>query len=233
MRIGTWNLDGKWEDAHRQVLLDQDCHIWLLTEVSPDAKDVQPLPGYQCHLSVGTMVDKLKQQRWAGILCRDTMKMEPMLPDPHAASAAAIIDGRTYCSTVLPWGNCKKDEPHPWVGDTVEKMSKHSIDALMTTLKLPDTVWGGDWNQNLSGGWESVGSDDNRMLLNALIDSLKFQVPTSGLLHTIKKQRDKTKTHAIDHIALPWDWEVESIKRIAVPFSVSDHDAYVVEVEPR
>jgi len=33
LRIGTWNLAGRWKDAHKSLLLRQDCDAWLLTEV--------------------------------------------------------------------------------------------------------------------------------------------------------------------------------------------------------
>jgi hypothetical protein len=36
MRIGTWNLDGRWSDEHAKFLQRQDCNVWLLTEVRTD-----------------------------------------------------------------------------------------------------------------------------------------------------------------------------------------------------
>ena len=33
MRIGTWNLDGRWSPRHQHLLEDAECDVWLLTEV--------------------------------------------------------------------------------------------------------------------------------------------------------------------------------------------------------
>jgi hypothetical protein len=33
MRIGTWNLDGRWSADHGRFLTEEECDIWLLTEV--------------------------------------------------------------------------------------------------------------------------------------------------------------------------------------------------------
>ena len=43
MRIGTWNLGGRWGDQHRAFLRRRDCDVWLLTEVRTDVQ----LHGYQ------------------------------------------------------------------------------------------------------------------------------------------------------------------------------------------
>lgn len=32
MRIGTWNLAGRWSPDHRDHLLGADCDVWLPTE---------------------------------------------------------------------------------------------------------------------------------------------------------------------------------------------------------
>ncbi|MFZ0530145.1 MAG: hypothetical protein WAL91_06375 [Propionicimonas sp.] len=37
MRIGTWNLEGRWNPNQVELLLAQDCDVWLLTEVHEDA----------------------------------------------------------------------------------------------------------------------------------------------------------------------------------------------------
>ena len=36
MRVGTWNLAGKWSDAHKAILVNQDCYVWLLTDVKDE-----------------------------------------------------------------------------------------------------------------------------------------------------------------------------------------------------
>lgn len=32
MRIGTWNLEGRWTPDHAAVMADLKCDVWLLTE---------------------------------------------------------------------------------------------------------------------------------------------------------------------------------------------------------
>jgi len=49
VRIGTWNLAGRWSDHHRDLILAADCDVWLLTEVNERTS----LPGYAIHLSQG------------------------------------------------------------------------------------------------------------------------------------------------------------------------------------
>src|SRR3954464_13738899 len=93
MKIGTWNLAGRWQSAHAQLLADQHCDLWLLTEVNERVE----LEGFQRHLSLGLMAPR---RRWAGVYSRRALTP---LPDPHVASAAAVVDGITYCSTILPW----------------------------------------------------------------------------------------------------------------------------------
>lgn len=34
VRIGTWNMQGRWTPAHQEVLQDHACDVWLLTEVN-------------------------------------------------------------------------------------------------------------------------------------------------------------------------------------------------------
>ena len=93
MRIGTWNLAGRWSDRHQEALVSADCKVWLLTEVS----DRLTLPGYRGHVTTADMRPKV---RWAGVFSR--LDVEP-LPDPHPASAMARVDGMTFVSSILPW----------------------------------------------------------------------------------------------------------------------------------
>jgi hypothetical protein len=37
MRIGTWNLQGRWDLRHLELLSAHDCDVWLLTEVNKTA----------------------------------------------------------------------------------------------------------------------------------------------------------------------------------------------------
>jgi hypothetical protein len=63
MHISTWNLEGRWTPQHRDVLLQQGCDLWLLTEVAAGTR----LPGYA---AVTTEADMLPGKAWAAVLSR-------------------------------------------------------------------------------------------------------------------------------------------------------------------
>lgn len=86
MKIGTWNLAGRWGDDHRELLESLECDVWLLTEVREDVA----LEGYEVHLGAGQMHPR---RRFAGVL---SLKAIEPLKDPHGASAAARINGIVY-----------------------------------------------------------------------------------------------------------------------------------------
>lgn len=53
MRVGTWNLAGRWTRAHRDLLSKASCDVWLLTEVRGDVA----LEGYARHLTGALMAE--------------------------------------------------------------------------------------------------------------------------------------------------------------------------------
>ncbi len=224
MKIGTWNVDGKWDERgfrHRDLLLDQHCDVWLLTEVNPKVQ----LDGYYRRLSSNVMICG---QHWAAVLSRD-----PFCPltDPHPASAAVRIEGITYCLSVLPWGTCGTEPP--WIQGKLHEKTTNTLTILQTALLPQDLVWGGDWNQNLKGGWENVGSGEGRKRLKEAIESLNLKVPTADF--ELMYQMDSGHTvglisHTIDHIAVPAIWNVRDARQV-VAQGLSKHDAYVVEVD--
>jgi len=220
MRIGTWNLNLQWGNKHRDLLqrkqCGEQCDVWLLTEVNPKAVSPQGMiAGYHCHLSSGVMA---RNQHWAAVL---SLQALTPLPDPHPASVAAIVDGITYCSTILPW---RGGSGPPWVGASQGARTAATIQSLLKNLPKSDLVWGGDWNHSLfCSDW--AGSKDGRdFLLAALKKKLKLQVPTAGLPHRLGGGQ-----YSIDHVAVPWAWEVRCACRISAT-GLSDHDAYVIEV---
>lgn len=222
MQIGTWNLDGRWKVDHSELLQDTGCEVWMLTEVSKKAIKQPGIIGkYHCHHTKGEMAS---DRYWAAILSLEPLS--PLLPDPHPASAAAIINRVTYCSSILPWAGCKTHPPTPWIGDNLADMTQDAIQSLLKVLPKSGLVWGGDWNQNLAGGWENVGSHARREYLSSVLASLGLGVPTAGLLHQLENG-----CHSIDHIAVPSKWKVNGTKRVSAK-GLSDHDAYVVEVVP-
>ena len=67
MRIGTWNVDNQPLTVDRKnMLINQGCNIWLLTEVKPTwIGSDGSIFGFYCHHSEGVMGPN---QYWAAIL---------------------------------------------------------------------------------------------------------------------------------------------------------------------
>lgn len=73
MRIGTWNLAGRWDARHLDLLETMDCDVLLLTDVSERLE----LPGYDVDLGRQLMAPK---RRWAAIASRLSMSPQPEPP---------------------------------------------------------------------------------------------------------------------------------------------------------
>ncbi|GAA1438708.1 hypothetical protein GCM10009641_44580 [Mycobacterium cookii] len=213
MRIGTWNLAGRWSDAHLALLLEADCDVWLLTEVNERTS----LPAYALHLTQSRMAAR---RRWAGVASRLPMAS---LPDPHPASAAAQVGATTYVSSILPWKGCRPVPP--WVGPKHADKTAHTVEDLLLRLRAVDAlVWGGDWNHALSGK-EYAGSLGGRTVVLDAVDQLGLAVPTADLPHPIDGLL------SIDHVAVPRG-TATTASRISAEHDgkrLSDHDAYVIE----
>lgn len=210
MRIGTWNLAGRWDARHLALIETMDCDVLLLTEVSERVE----LPGYDLHLGRLLMSPK---RRWAAVASRQPMRP---LPDPHGASAMADVGGLRMCSSILPWKGCGAQEP--WVGtNTAEK----TIAAVAAIELAAPVVWGGDWNHALSGR-EWAGSVAGRRSVLESVERQGLHVPTALSPHQIEGLL------SIDHIAAPRAWVVSDTQRhraFTGESRISDHDAYVVE----
>lgn len=122
MRIGTWNLAGRWTPAHEAFLIDQDCDLWLLTEVNERTS----LPGFTGHTTTACMAAR---RRWAGVFSR--VGLEPK-PDPHPASAMAEVDGLTVCSSILPWKGAGNRDP--WNGSSHVERTEAALKELLRAL---------------------------------------------------------------------------------------------------
>jgi endonuclease/exonuclease/phosphatase family metal-dependent hydrolase len=212
MRIGTWNLAGRWDARHAALLAAMDCDVLLLTEVS----DRVEVAGMQVHPGELLMAQR---RHWAAIAAP---AVSP-LPDPHGASAAAVVDGVRVCSSILPWSGC--GDRHPWAGYNT---ASRTIDAVDRVEATTPEVWGGDWNHALSGR-EWAGSIAGRTHLLATLQRLGLQTPTALLPHALDGQL------SIDHVAVPGSWTVISAEAVVAAHDglrLSDHDAYVVEAAP-
>jgi hypothetical protein len=210
VRIGTWNIAGRWDERHRALLETANCDVWLLTEVNERVE----LDGFHRHWSDKTMAAK---RRWAAVYSRRPLTA---LPDPHVASAAAVVDGVTYCSSILPWRSCR-GEP-TWPGEDHAAKTAVAVDALLERLPTENLVWGGDWNHALSGS-ESAGSKGGRTHVLRALEKLGLQVPTAELPHLLEGRL------SIDHIAVARERRVVGAERIS-GVGLSDHDCYVVEL---
>jgi hypothetical protein len=215
VRIGTWNLAGRWSDEHRRLMLEADCDVWLLTEVN----ERTTLPGYAVSPSQASMAWR---RRWAAVASRLPMASSP---DPHPASAQAQVGATTYVSSVLPWRSCGAG--HPWVGARHADKTKHVVDDLVLRLRAADSlVWGGDWNHALDGR-EYAGSQGGRREIARAVDELGLVVPTAELAHPIEGLL------SIDHIAVP-QRTAATARRVEATHEgkrLSDHDAYVVDAD--
>ena len=220
MRIGTWNLAGRWSPDHERLLLSQRCDVWLLTEVS----DKVLLEGYQL---VATQSLMAARRHWAAVLSSSTT-FKP-LPDPHPASAAAIIEDVICVSSVLPWRSAGR--PEFWGGlKHAEKMSStlRRLKESMVDETWPDEplVWGGDWNQSLTGP-EYAGTMAGRRYLLDLLDRQGLVAHTRHLRHRLEG------VASIDHIAVPADKVVTEVRAVSADVQgrrLSDHDLYLVQV---
>lgn len=207
MRIGTWNLEGKWHDEHLAVIHELDCDVLLLTEV----KHGTHISGMQLHAS---SLEMTTGRWWAAIASRFPMRP---LPDPHGASAMAAIDGVRFCSSVLPWRTCGPDWPWPG-GDTTER----TIAAVDAIAAARPEIWGGDWNNAMSG-YDGAGSAGARARIHEALKALELTVTTANSPHR------KPGVLSIDHIAIPSTWSAAPALSRSVNRRVSDHHAYAVE----
>lgn len=211
MRIGTWNLDGRWTTRHLALLVEMRCDVLLLTEVS----DRVDLPGTVGHVSILPMA---KRRHWAGIWSR-----HPLTPlaDPHGASAMAEVLDLRFCSSILPWRSCGSREP--WMGTNTAERTINAVDGI---AEAAPTVWGGDWNHALEGREYSGAKAGRTHLLKSLAE-LGLSAATADAPHQIEGLL------SIDHIAVPtgWNARVEHHSALLTGGRLSDHDAYVVETD--
>lgn len=217
MRIGTWNLENKpLTGRSLELLRQQYCDVWLLTEVPPDTQ----VPGFHVHVSQSVM--ELCGQHWAGVLGREPLEK---LPDPHPASAAVKVHGITFCSSILPWRTC--GAAAPWSIGSQGAKTAAAVTSLLGDLPRTNLVWGGDWNHELVGPLRTGSTEGRAHILSALRD-------LNLIAHTTElpaQKRKFTVCNSIDHIAVPAEWQVHLAFHVEA-VGLSDHDAYVVEVQP-
>lgn len=186
--------------------------LLLLTEVV----DTVEIPGFNIH---ATQAEMQPGRRWAAVAASTCLRP---LPDPHGATALAEIDGLRVASSILPWRNSGGDPP--WAG---EGQSSRTATAVADIESAAPIIWGSDWNHELTGRLYAGCRDGRRSILGAL-DRLGLSAPTAASPHRL------VGAHSINHVAVPAFWSVVAVERVSAMVDgveLSDHDAYVVEVE--
>jgi hypothetical protein len=163
MRIGTWNLAGRWSARHLAMLTAADCDVWLLTEVN----DRLAIADYTGHVTETPMRPKVS---WAGIFSRTPL--EP-LADPNPASAMVRIGDTTFVCSILPWR-----------GDNHAARTRHALDTLLEAMPGGDLCWGGDWNHAFSGPAYADGKGGREAITRA-VGQLGMTVATADLPHVL------------------------------------------------
>jgi hypothetical protein len=214
MRVGTWNLEGRWTANHQRLLEQLECDLWLLTEVRVGTD----LSGYTSHTTAELMSDT---KHWAAVLSRSESDLVP-LPDPHPATARCMVEGLQVLSSVLPWNGCGARWPGLDLADKME-LTLSSLEPVLGER----TLWGGDWNQAFEGKI-FVGTHRGRALLTEVIRGAQMVVPTALLASANPGHR------SIDHIAVSAETEIRGARHVSAVGPrgrLSDHDAYVVELD--
>lgn len=212
VRIGTWNLDGRWSDSHMRFLDAAGCDAWLLTEVE-----------HRFELTYGELVRSGSMgpsKSYAAVWADGRVHEVPAL---HEASAAAAWGDVLLCSTVLPWRSCGSSWPD--VGPDIASKTVATLNRLRPGLASSGQalIWGGDWNNALWGA-NHAGTAVGLAAIRTLSDDLNLQVPTAHQPHAM------TGLFSIDHVAVPAAWLVldcQSIEAQERGKRLSDHDAYL------
>jgi len=217
MRIGTWNLAGRWSPRHKELLEQAECAVWLLTEV-PAAL---ALDGGD--LIRSEEMPRTSARSWAAVWSDEPLAM--WVP-PHPAAATARRRGVLFCSCMLPWRSGRAAWPggdSDVAGITVAALAR--LRPALTSDQCP-VVWGGDWNHAMDGR-EYAGSTIGRGAIKELVSEAGLDVATAHEPHAIDGLL------SIDHIAVPAGWQVASCRRVVAEADgtrLSGHDAYLVDV---
>lgn len=205
-------MAGKWSPDHRALLEREQCDVWLLTEVHDEAK----MSGMQAQRTKDPMGP---HKSWAAIFSQREPEEYGI---QHFGTAAAVVGGVRFLSSVLPWRSCGPS----WPGSTLAEKQSATLADLRPHIDA-NTVWGGDWNQAFEGR-EYVGTLAGRDAITETLEANQLCLPTRSLGSATPGHR------SIDHIAVPVGWDVQSVYRvsaIARGRRLSDHDAYVVATE--
>ncbi len=216
MRIGTWNLEGRWSADHATFMRQSACDVWLLSIV----QDAFALDTGETARSGPRGDDVSWSAVWAAA------GLEALEPS-HPAVACGRLGELRLCSSVLPWRTAAPFSDDD--GDSVASITRAAIAGVRDALAGGhDVIWGGGWNHGLHE-LEHTGTLIGRRAIRVLVAELTLQTPTARLPNAIAGM------FSTDHIAIPERWEVEDARRVAAQLGgrrLTDCDAYVVECVP-
>jgi hypothetical protein len=217
MRVGTWNLEGRWSAGHAAFMAQCACDIWLLSIVQ-DA--FAPQTGETARSEPRGEGDDVS---WSAVWSAAGLAaIEPS----HPAVACARVGELLVCRSVRPWRNAAPFSDDD--GDSVASITRAAIAGVRDALAGgQDVIWGGGWNHGLYEQ-ENVGTLLGRRGIRELVAELALQTPTARLPNSIAGM------FSTDHIAVPERWEVHDASRVIAQLRgrrLTDSDAYVVECE--
>jgi hypothetical protein len=216
VRIATWNLDSDKAGGGTDFLVSLCCEVLLLTEVPKDLD----MHGYRLCFSRGKMAPG---QVFSAVATRGDHYPDEC-SHPHLASVASELDGTTFMASVLPWRSAQTADGFP--GGSQGERTRAAVDTIARVWPSEQVVWGGDWNHELSGPI-SAGSKAGQEAILGLLRERKMQVPTTVL-------GSERGFGSVNHIAVPESWTVMRVERheaMSEGGRLSDHDAYVIEVQ--
>jgi hypothetical protein len=138
-------------------------------------------------------------------------------------TASARLGRTTFMASVLPWRSAQGADG--FSGVSQGERTRGALDTIAGGWPEGPVVWGGDWNHELSGRI-SAGSKAGQKAILGLLREHRMQVPTSVL-------GSERGFGSVNHIAVPDRCTVLRVERHAAMSdgkTLSDHDAYVVEV---
>ena len=209
-------MAGRWSNLHRSFIEQQECDVWLLTEV--------PLAFSLERGTLARSAAMAAHKSWSGVWCsQDAEELDVI----HPVAVLAGTGDYAFCSCVLPWRGARASWPE--VGTPTE-LTRKTVETIVARLRLErrQVIWGGDWNHSLRGP-ERAGSHLGRAQVRLALNRLKLQSPTEHLPHA------KAGLFSIDHVAVPLEWRVSERHRLVASIDgkrLSDHDAYVVIASP-
>ncbi len=242
MRIGTYNVNRGLapSSGRRKAIVSwidgEAVDIWLLTEVhsnwAPDRMVVSP------RRAVGP-----EHQRWAGIVTALPLGELRTSGDPdhggeEGLSLARVrLDGPTpsvlVACSVLPWKGAGRYWPGLPAGHVAE--FRHVLDhhvSRITAERLPDEplIWGGDFNQQLTGPFWFT-TDAGAGALGEAFAALGLVALTERAEHL------NGTSHAIDHLAVSAELVAgDDVAEVHRPErsggQLSDHAAYTAHIRP-